>query len=226
MLWSSCLTSQHLSQILMRSQVQLDCGRELGFRGRSPCCVSFLEATQTLTVGLPPSTSGVLLCHLSSCRKPKTGSKWELCSLLLPPAKHSHQHKCMPVLAPVSGHPHGFLHCKLRVGDESINHYSLPGSLCSFELLPTFVAMSGRLGLHLPTSPETPNWVGFLAAFLKTFHTRAPGGASWSLWQILCTFTYLVFPSSPSWKSIIDHLLTHEKTMFKDLMSKFRGTCL
>lgn len=23
-----------------------------------------------------------------------------------------------------------------------------------------------------------------------------------------------------SWRSIIDHLLTHEKTMFKDLMSK------
>lgn len=25
-----------------------------------------------------------------------------------------------------------------------------------------------------------------------------------------------------SWKSIIDHLLTHEKTMFKDLMSEYR----
>lgn len=24
-----------------------------------------------------------------------------------------------------------------------------------------------------------------------------------------------------SWKSIIDHLLTHEKTMFKDLMSEY-----
>lgn len=176
--------------------------------------------------GTPAIHIWVLLCHLSSRREPKTGSKWALCSLLLPPAKHSHQHKCMPVLAPVSGHPHGFLHCKLRVRDKSINHYSLPGSLCSFELLPAFVAMSGRLGLHLPTSAETPYWVGFLATFLKTFHTRAPGGASRSLWQILCTFTYLAFPSSPSWKSIIDHLLTHEKTMFKDLMSKFRGTCL
>lgn len=25
-----------------------------------------------------------------------------------------------------------------------------------------------------------------------------------------------------SWRSIIDHLLTHEKTMFKDLMSKYQ----
>lgn len=30
-----------------------------------------------------------------------------------------------------------------------------------------------------------------------------------------------MFPLFYSWKSIIDHLLTHEKTMFKDLMSKF-----
>lgn len=27
---------------------------------------------------------------------------------------------------------------------------------------------------------------------------------------------------SCSWRSIIDHLLTHEKTMFKDLMSKYQ----
>lgn len=29
---------------------------------------------------------------------------------------------------------------------------------------------------------------------------------------------YILF----SWRSIIDHLLTHEKTMFKDLMSKYQ----
>ena len=33
--------------------------------------------------------------------------------------------------------------------------------------------------------------------------------------------TLLFFFLISSWKSIIDHLLTHEKTMFKDLMSKF-----
>lgn len=41
----------------------------------------------------------------------------------------------------------------------------------------------------------------------------------------LSPFAYLTllffFFLISSWKSIIDHLLTHEKTMFKDLMSKF-----
>ena len=41
-------------------------------------------------------------------------------------------------------------------------------------------------------------------------------------WAVtLCIFNFAFFFLISSWKSIIDHLLTHEKTMFKDLMSKF-----
>lgn len=40
-----------------------------------------------------------------------------------------------------------------------------------------------------------------------------------------CAVRFVDFdsPLVPSWKAIIDHLLTHEKTMFKDLMSKSRA---
>lgn len=60
---------------------------------------------------------------------------------------------------------------------------------------------------------------------------------AWKLFPCVKSLTLLIFEVNPhhsfpwisdpfflpcSWRSIIDHLLTHEKTMFKDLMSKYQ----